>query len=219
MRKTNRKPAGMVRVNTSPCLPYTSQISSFYAKLLIYALVGLDVAGKAKPTQTRREYAPCRLGFGIHAKDGLLSSLPSLAKGETTMFKAKKMSTLQHKKQCLPCVNRVTSGCHFHKADRRHHRPFWYSGSAEQNTTLLPVNAFDCNTPDRRIEIQNELALPALSQQALYHPLGAPRLELAGDRRIWKFGKADEVQAFAATKQKPPSRQKKQSSSSSPSLN
>jgi len=48
--------------------------------------------------QTRREYAPCRLGFGIHAKDGLLSSLLFLAKGETTMFKAKKMSTQQHKK-------------------------------------------------------------------------------------------------------------------------
>ncbi|WP_419570105.1 hypothetical protein [Rheinheimera sp.] len=55
-------------------------------KLLIYSRVGSVAAEKAKPTQTRREYIPCRLGFGIPAKDGLLSSLPSLALDRFSSF-------------------------------------------------------------------------------------------------------------------------------------
>jgi len=57
-------------------------------KLLIYSLDGYDAAEKAKPTQTHREYAPCRLGFDIHAKDGLLSSLPFLALDTAFAFPA-----------------------------------------------------------------------------------------------------------------------------------
>lgn len=61
------------------------QISSFYAKLLIYSIVASDAAEKAKPTQPCRKPIPGG-SFRPYASQGQLSSLPFLALDRLSCF-------------------------------------------------------------------------------------------------------------------------------------